>query len=179
MDLTMFNENQKKGVTTSSKYTRIIAGAGSGKTRVLTSRIAYLLENNLAYPSGILGITFTNKAAGEIKERVVKMVDNTYGMSLCTIHSWCARFLRKEIKLLGYTTSFNILDDNDTLQIMKDIFVSMGKLKTDPGIKNCLNWISNKKMLGYQYKDVKDMLVVNDTIRDFLNYYKEYDRRLK
>ena len=71
MNLSILNENQLDGVTTTSKYTRIVAGAGSGKTRVLTYRIAYLLENNLASPYSILGITFTNKAAAEIKNRVM------------------------------------------------------------------------------------------------------------
>ncbi len=175
----MFNENQKKGVTTNSQYTRIIAGAGSGKTRVLTSRIAYLLENNLANPNGILGITFTNKAAHEIKDRVTKIVNNCQGMSLCTIHSWCATFLRRHIKLLGYKTSFNILDESDTLQVMKDIFVSKGRVKTDPMLKQCLNWISYKKMQGYQYKDLKDMEIVNSEIGIYLGFFEAYDYRLK
>ena len=87
MDLSSLNENQYKGVTTTSKYTRIVAGAGSGKTRVLTYRIAYLLENQLASPYGILGITFTNKAASEIKTRVVDLLGASFNMSLCTIHS--------------------------------------------------------------------------------------------
>lgn len=175
----MLNENQKKGVTTTSQYTRIIAGAGSGKTRVLTNRIAYLLENNLARPSGILGITFTNKAASEIKKRVVDVVSDAENMSLCTIHSWCARFLRYECKWINYPQRFVILDEDDTHNVMKDIFVSHGKSKNDANIKKCLNWIASKKTQGLQYKDLQYEQYPNQEMRDFLEYFKEYDAKLK
>lgn len=179
MDLSKLNEKQKQGVTTASQYTRIIAGAGSGKTRVLTHRIAYLLENGLAAPSGILGITFTNKAAKEIKERVTTMVDDAAFMSLCTIHSWCARFLRLECKQLNYPSNFIILDEDDAQGVIKDIFVSHGLPKNDPDIKKCINWISNKKNQGYQYKDLKDENYPSQELRNFLAYFEEYDQKLK
>ncbi len=175
----MLNDTQKNGVTTSSQYTRIIAGAGSGKTRVLTSRIAYLLENGLAYASGILGITFTNKAAKEIKERVLKIVDGASDMALCTIHSWCARFLRFECYHINYPSNFIILDEDDAERVMKDIFVAHGKPKNDSNIKKCINWISSKKNQGFQYVDLKDEQYKNQELRDFLNYFEEYDRKLK
>ncbi len=179
MDLSLLNENQKKGVVTTSQYTRIIAGAGSGKTRVLTNRIAYLIENGFAYPSGILGITFTNKAAAEIRERVLKIIPDASSMSLCTIHSWCAKFLRMECKQINYPSSFIILDEDDAHSVMKDIFVSHGKNKNDPDIKKCLNWIAAKKTAGFQYEDLKDEQYPNKEMRDFLSYFKEYDAKLK
>lgn len=179
MNLSILNENQLDGVTTTSKYTRIVAGAGSGKTRVLTYRIAYLLENNLASPYSILGITFTNKAAAEIKNRVMDLVDGSYDMSLCTIHSWCARFLRRECKYISYPKNFIILDEDDTLKIIKDIFVSMDKPKNDPLIKKCINWICGKKMIGIQYKDIQNENYPNSEMRMFLDVFKKYTEKLE
>ena len=179
MDLSSLNENQRKGVETSAQYTRIIAGAGSGKTRVLTYRIAYLLENGLALPSGILGITFTNKAAGEIRKRVQQMVENTSSMALCTIHSWCARFLRKECQHIDYPKNFTILDEDDTLKVMKDIFQELGYSRNDSRIHKCLAWISSKKSDGLQYDDVKDMATPNREIKEFIYFFSKYDEKLK
>ena len=101
MALELTNE-QKLAIKEYGKNIIVSAGAGSGKTRVLTYRIAYLLENNLASPYSILGITFTNKAAAEIKNRVMDLVEGSSDMSLCTIHSWCARFLRRECEHISY-----------------------------------------------------------------------------
>ena len=179
MNLTMLNENQLQGVTTSSKYTRVVAGAGSGKTRVLTYRIAYLIENGLASSYGILGITFTNKAASEIKNRVLDLVPNASNMSLCTIHSWCARFLRVECHHINYPRQFTILDEDDALLVMKEIFVNKNRPKNDPAIKKCLNWIGAKKMIGLQYKDIKDEVYPNSEIKLFLECFKEYTEKLE
>ena len=97
MDFTnLLNKEQLQGVTTDSKYVRVIAGAGSGKTRVLTYRIAHLLANELVLPYQILAWTFTNKAAKEIKERVTKICGEQKNLFLGTIHSWCAAFLRRD-----------------------------------------------------------------------------------
>ena len=90
--LNNLNPNQKKAVITENHYVRIIAGAGSGKTRVLTSRIAWLIKNRMAFPNQILAITFTNKAANEMKERVAKMMEQSGSMVwISTIHSLCER----------------------------------------------------------------------------------------
>ena len=91
--LTELNEQQYEAVTSESQYLRIIAGAGSGKTRVLTYRIAYLLEEKLEKPWNILAITFTNKVAAEMKERAAKLVEkNIKELSIKTFHSFCAYF---------------------------------------------------------------------------------------
>ena len=96
--LNNLNPNQKKAVITENHYVRIIAGAGSGKTRVLTSRIAWLIKNRMAFPNQILAITFTNKAANEMKERVAKMMEQSGSMVwISTIHSLCVRILREDI----------------------------------------------------------------------------------
>ena len=104
----------------------VVAGAGSGKTRVLTRRIAYLLAERNVAPFEVLAITFTNKAAGEMKERVAQLVgDRAKIMWVSTFHSACVRILRREASLLGYTNSFTIYDQSDSLRlitlVMKDL----------------------------------------------------------
>ena len=97
----------------------VVAGAGSGKTRVLTRRIAYLLAERHVAPYEVLAITFTNKAAGEMKERVAQLVgDRAKMMWVSTFHSACVRILRKEASLLGYTNSFTIYDQSDSLRLI-------------------------------------------------------------
>ena len=172
----LLNTQQIEGVETNDQYIRIIAGAGSGKTRVLTYHIAHLLCN-LHIPSyQILGWTFTNKAAKEIKERVIKIVGEelNYRMFLGTIHSWCANFLRKESNYINYPRNFTILDEEDQLAVMKEIFVKHGYTKSDPKIKECLNWISSKKTDGLQYQDIVNKEYPNEEIRRFVRYFGEY-----
>ncbi|MGI6113362.1 MAG: DNA helicase PcrA [Mahellales bacterium] len=116
------NDEQYKAVTHGDGPLLILAGAGSGKTRVLTCRIAYLVENKGVNPDDILAITFTNKAAREMKERVEQMLGGCVkGMWICTFHSACVRILRRHIDKIGYNNSFVIYDENDQLSIIKDI----------------------------------------------------------
>jgi DNA helicase-2/ATP-dependent DNA helicase PcrA len=113
------NEQQRAAVTHSGAPLLIVAGAGSGKTRVLTHRIAYLLSARSAHPGQILAITFTNKAAGEMKERVTELVGpRGNAMWVMTFHSACMRILRRESKLLGFTSSFSIYDAADAKRLM-------------------------------------------------------------
>ncbi|MDX6363663.1 MAG: ATP-dependent helicase UvrD/PcrA, partial [Streptomyces sp.] len=105
------NENQRAAVVHAGSPLLIVAGAGSGKTRVLTHRIAYLLGERHVHPGQILAITFTNKAAGEMKERVEQLVGpRANAMWVMTFHSACVRILRRESKKLGFTSSFSIYD---------------------------------------------------------------------
>lgn len=173
------NHEQLEGVTTASQYTKVIAGAGSGKTRVLTYRIAYLISEMHVHPGQILGITFTNKAAKEIKDRVTALLPDSRDMSLSTIHSWCARFLRRYADAIGYPRNFTILDEEDQHAVMKNIFVSHGLMKNDPHIKECLNWIGGKKTEGIQYRDIANEQFPNPLIRQFLIYFKEYTEILQ
>ena len=116
------NERQLEAVTSSSQYLRIVAGAGSGKTRVLTYRIAFLLSEMEVAPWSILAITFTNKVAQEMRSRVVKMINNDdRDLTIKTFHSFAAMFLRKEIPLIGFPSSFTILDEEDQTKLIKDI----------------------------------------------------------
>ncbi|MEV0035726.1 ATP-dependent DNA helicase [Streptomyces sp. NPDC050804] len=113
------NEEQRAAVVHMGSPLLIVAGAGSGKTRVLTHRIAYLLGNRAVHPGQILAITFTNKAAGEMKERVEQLVGPRAGaMWVMTFHSACVRILRRESKRLGFTSSFSIYDAADSKRLM-------------------------------------------------------------
>ena len=116
------NEQQREAVFHTEGPLLILAGAGSGKTRVLTHRIAYLIEEQQVNPWNILAITFTNKAAGEMRERVDKLVG--YGSEsiwVSTFHSMCVRILRRHIDLLGYDTNFTIYDSDDQKTLMSEV----------------------------------------------------------
>ena len=116
------NEQQKLGVMTTEGPVLILAGAGSGKTRVLTHRTAYLIEEKGVNPYNIMAITFTNKAAGEMRERIDALVG--YGSEsiwVSTFHSTCVRILRRHIDRIGYDTNFTIYDSDDSKSVMKEI----------------------------------------------------------
>lgn len=147
MDLkSVLNENQYQAATYLDSHLRIIAGAGSGKTRVVTYRIAYLIENIGIDPRSILAITFTNKAANEMKERVQKLIGvQATGSLICTIHSLCVRILRTHINVLNYPSHFTIMDEEDQKALLKKIY---NQLEIDPkvfSVKNMINTISGYK----------------------------------
>ncbi|WP_202080909.1 DNA helicase PcrA [Caldalkalibacillus salinus] len=124
------NEQQAKAVQETNGPLLLIAGAGSGKTRVLTHRIAYLLAEKRVTPWNILAITFTNKAAREMKDRVAGLVGPVAeDIWISTFHSMCVRILRRDINRLGYNRSFTILDSTDQLSAIKD---TMKRLNIDP-----------------------------------------------
>mgnify|MGYP002851895147 CR=1 FL=1 len=116
------NDMQAQAVCQTEGPLLILAGAGSGKTRVITHRIAYLIEERMVSPWNIMAITFTNKAAAEMRERVDGIVDNGSGsVWVSTFHSLCVRILRRHIDRMGYDTNFTIYDTDDQKTLMKDI----------------------------------------------------------
>ena len=116
------NDMQKEAVYQTEGPVLILAGAGSGKTRVLTHRIAYLIEEKGVNPWNILAITFTNKAAGEMRERVDQLVGfGSESIWVSTFHSACVRILRRFIDRLGYGTNFTIYDTDDQKSLMKEV----------------------------------------------------------
>ncbi|MEG0369142.1 MAG: UvrD-helicase domain-containing protein, partial [Hungatella sp.] len=126
----MLNPKQKEAVLCTEGPLLILAGAGSGKTRVLTHRIAYLIEEKGINPWNIMAITFTNKAAGEMRERVNRQVAfGSESIWVSTFHSSCVRILRRHIENLGYSTNFTIYDADDQKTLMKQIFK---RLDVDP-----------------------------------------------
>ena len=125
MDISSLNSRQKQAVTASLGPVLVLAGPGSGKTKTLTFRIAYIIEKKMVHPDNILALTFTNKAAKEMRERVNKLLIRMPGaaerLTMGTFHSVCSRILRKEIKSLGYGQDFVIFDSDDQSKIYKEI----------------------------------------------------------
>ena len=128
---TSLNPAQLSAVTATEGYVRIIAGAGSGKTKTLTHRYAYLVKAAGIHPSNVLCVTFTNKAAGEMKRRVRSLIGDGYDNSLITTyHGFCVRVLREDIFRLFYPQSFVILDEGDQKRLLSEIYGEMD-LKMD------------------------------------------------
>lgn len=170
LDLTNLNENQQKAVMAINGPVSVLAGAGTGKTRTLTYRIAYMIYSGIA-PDEIIAVTFTNKAARLMKERVVNLVGpHASDISISTFHSFCAGFLRSEIEHLDerYNTRFLIIDEDDSKQIIRDTVV---ELKYDPNVFN-----SRKlKALFSKYKNEQiDFLEVSELV-----IYNAYNKYLK
>lgn len=140
------NKEQKDAVMHTEGPVLILAGAGSGKTRVLVHRIAYLIENKGVAPYNILAITFTNKAAGEMRERVDKLIG--FGADqvwVATFHATCVRILRRHIDLLGYDNNFTIYDEDDSKSVMKQVFKTLDIDNKQLKEKTVLNAISRAK----------------------------------
>ena len=126
--LQALNPQQKDAVTTVDGAVLVVAGAGSGKTRVITYRIPYLLFTGAASAENILALTFTNKAAGEMKTRAAQLAGNQFKVPLiATFHAFCAVLLRKHIPLLGYSRDFQIFDEEDQLSLLKECIAELGK----------------------------------------------------
>ena len=146
IDIETLNEPQREAVVTTEGPLLVLAGAGSGKTRVLTYRIANILEQDLAAPWEILAITFTNKAAAEMRERLGQLVGGrSRGMWVSTFHSMCGRILRADAERLGFTKGFTIYDTDDLKRLYKDI---MAGLNIDPKrfpVNALMNRISQAK----------------------------------
>lgn len=134
------NDNQKKAVVTTEGMIRVVAGAGSGKTRVLVNRYAYLVEEVGIDPANILCMTFTNKAAQEMKSRIAGLVHRgNVNDFVCTIHGFCVKLLRKEIYRIGYPRNFLIIDEPDERSLAKQVFEEMGFTREDMTIKDFLD----------------------------------------
>ncbi|MGL4950374.1 MAG: ATP-dependent helicase, partial [Mycoplasma sp.] len=131
MDLSGLNRNQKNAVSADNCSVLVIAGAGSGKTRVLTMRYAYLIDHFNIDPEKILAITFTNKAANEMKSRLEKSLGKLNYNWIGTFHSICLKILRQDIDKLGRSRDFSIIDDDDQIQIFRDAYKKNGIMVKD------------------------------------------------
>ncbi|WP_304581164.1 UvrD-helicase domain-containing protein, partial [Dubosiella newyorkensis] len=140
------NAPQREAATTIDEHVRIIAGAGSGKTRVLMARIAYLVNEVGILPWRIMAITFTNKAANEMKERLSKELgEDAQKVKISTIHASCVRILREDAHLIGYPKSFTIMDRDDQKTVIKKLY-KIKHIKNDEIPANSLiAYISNNK----------------------------------
>ncbi len=173
------NEKQEEAIRATEGPLLIMAGAGSGKTRVLTHRIAYLIDEKQVAPWNILAITFTNKAASEMRERVEKLLDirGTH-VTISTFHSLCVRILRRDIDKLGYSKSFNIADTSESLTLIKSILkdFNIDPKKFSP--RAFLEQISKQKnelITANQYSKIADSYFSQEVA----TIYQEYQKRLQ
>lgn len=173
------NKEQKEAVLTTEGPLLILAGAGSGKTRVLTTRIAYLVEEKHISPYQILAITFTNKAAREMKERVTSLIgDMAHAIQISTFHSFGLRLLRENYEHLGYDKNFNIMDSDDSLTVIKRI---LKELNYDPkeynphSIRNKISGCKNEMISPETY----ERYAATDFEKVVLEVYKKYKKTLK
>ena len=150
------NPSQREAVTLPDGPALVIAGAGSGKTRVLTSRIGYLLGEGRARPHEVLAITFTNRAAGEMRDRVDQLVGASRGMWVMTFHAACGRILRREADRLGYRSNFTIYDQADQVRVVKACLEELGR---DPkrfpprGIHSRISSEKNRLVSATQFRE--------------------------
>ena len=174
------NERQKEAVYETEGPVLLLAGAGSGKTRVLTHRIAYLIENNGVNPWNILAITFTNKAAGEMRERVNSLIGfGAEQIWVSTFHSACVRILRRHIDLLGYSTNFSIYDTDDQKSLMKEV---CKRLEIDTKVykeRSILSAISSAKDELIGPKEFYQNTIGDYSKQKIAVAYEEYQKALK
>ncbi len=177
----LLNDRQYEAVTTSSPYVRVIAGAGSGKTRVLTYRIAYLIGEMHIAPQKILAITFTNKVAKEMKERASQLVpEASMSLRVSTFHSFCARFLREEITpALGYPVHFTIFDEDDQEALIKSIAVELGYKKSDEIVKLSISYIGTNKTYGRYPEDITIVKPNFPQEKECLHFFSVYEEKLR
>ncbi|MFA7319301.1 MAG: UvrD-helicase domain-containing protein [Parcubacteria group bacterium] len=185
--LQQLNVPQREAVTTTEGPVLVIAGAGSGKTRALTHRVAYLIQVKGVKPGAILAVTFTNKAAAEMKERIAELLRvkissgnfQNYNLPVVgTFHSICVKILRRDIEKIGYKASFTIFDDQDQLSLMKKVMKEL-EINTDQ--------FKPRAMLGAISKAKNEMLDVKNFVASVGGYWEEmvakvyavYQQRLK
>ncbi len=174
--LAKLNSEQIKPVLDTEGAVLVIAGAGSGKTRVLTSRIAYLVNEKGISPSNIMAITFTNKAAGEMKDRLSNLIPNVGEMWVSTIHSMCVRILRSDIEKLGYDKNFTIYDETDKDKVLKRVFEELN-YDVDTLLKSAKNLISSAKndcLSPQEFRNEYKGLRFVDEISTVYEKYEEY-----
>lgn len=173
------NDRQKEAVVNTDGPMLILAGAGSGKTKVLTTKVAYLIEEKNIDPNNILAITFTNKAAKEMKERIFKLEGNSaFYIQISTFHSFGLKILKENCELLGYEKNFTILDSDDSLSIIKKIMKELNIDANKYNPKAIKNVISNNK--NEIIDPEKYSLYVNTDFDEIaLEVYRKYEKSLK
>lgn len=179
------NEEQRLPASTIDGVILVTAGAGSGKTRMLTHRIAHMVKELEISPNNILAITFTNKAANEMKERLLKMIDDIEDMWVCTFHAMCSKILRYNINLLGYTQSFSIYGDTESNRVIKRIVEShgykslSGNSGDDANLVKTLAWhISNAKNHLLSPEQYSKNILDKKKCEIITTVYAEYENEL-
>lgn len=170
--LSALNDQQMKAVVHDGKPLLILAGAGSGKTRVITTKIAYLIDQKQIDPASILAVTFTNKAAGEMLERVRDMVPHARGVMIRTFHSFGAWILRRNSALAGLPPTFSIYDEDDSLSLLHSLY----KQRKKRDLKQYIHWISRAKDYALSPEDDLSKISYHHDLPDL---YRAYQDRLE
>ena len=178
MNLSDLNDKQKEAVLYNDGPLLIIAGAGAGKTKTLTTKIAYLIDEKEVSPYNILAITFTNKAAKEMKDRIFNLIgDLAKKLQVSTFHSFGLRIIRENYNILGYDRNFNIMDADDSLTVIKKIIKDMNldsKIYNPRAIKNTISSCKNELISPNEYKKY----AVSDYEDTIYNVYVRYEKKL-
>ena len=173
------NDKQKEAVLYNEGPLLIIAGAGAGKTKTLTTKIAYLIEEGFAYPYNVLAITFTNKAAKEMKDRLYGIIgDLAQKVQVSTFHSFGLKLLRENYAKLGYEANFVIMDSDDSLTVVKKIIKDLGydpKIYNPRAIRNKISSCKNEMMTPEMY----ERYAVSDYEKVIHKVYEKYEEKLK
>lgn len=173
------NDRQKEAVLYNEGPLLIIAGAGAGKTKTLTTKIAYLIEEGFAYPYNVLAITFTNKAAKEMKDRLYWLIgDLAKKVQVSTFHSFGLKLLRENYEKLGYEANFVIMDSDDSLTVVKKIVKDLGydhKIYNPRAIRNKISSCKNEMMTPEMY----ERYAVSDYEKVMHKVYEKYEEKLK
>ena len=179
MDISNLNKFQKEAVLYNQGPLLILAGAGSGKTRVLTTKIAYLIKDLNVSPYNILAITFTNKAAQEMKERLDLLVGiDSKNIQVSTFHSFGLKILRENCEALGYDRNFVIMDSDDSLTVVKKILKQLDydpKVYNPRAIRNKISSCKNELILPNNY----EKYAVSEYEKVVLKVYEKYEQKLK
>jgi DNA helicase-2/ATP-dependent DNA helicase PcrA len=177
--LQRLNPAQYEAVTTTEGPLLVIAGAGSGKTRVLTSRVAYILYRRLANPSNIMAVTFTNKAANAMKERITALLgQEIFSLTVSTFHSFCARLLRKEAAAIDYPADFTIFDEDDATALIRNCLDELGLSRTQftpASLRRKISAAKNKMIDAVAFSERASGYFETRTAE----IYKRYEERLK
>ena len=179
MNLDNLNDKQKEAVLYNDGPLLIIAGAGAGKTKTLTTKIAYLIEEGLAAPYNILAITFTNKAAKEMRDRLYLLIgDESRKLQVSTFHSFGLKLLRENYELLGYDRNFVIMDSDDSLTVVKKIIKDLNydpKIYNPKAIRNKISSCKNELISAHDY----ERYAVSDYEQVIQKVYEKYEHKLK
>ena len=179
MNIDNLNDKQQEAVRKTEGPLLILAGAGSGKTRVLTTKVAYLIENMDISPYNILAITFTNKAANEMKERLHTLIGETSNyIQVSTFHSFGLKILRENYEKLGYSSNFSIMDSDDSLSIIKKILKDFNldtKMYNPTAIRHKISGCKNEIISPVEY----DKYAISEFEKVVLKVYKKYEETLK
>ena len=179
-DLTALNKNQRTAVEKTDGPLMILAGAGSGKTRTLVSKVSYLLNEKQVSPYQLLALTFSNKAAREMRERISIEVECDLGsLQITTFHSFCAKCLRNEANYLGLSRNFTIYDTSDSKAVVKTLLAKRGISTKELSPFDVLNFIDDLKNKGHYKGRSENVDYEVDEEDEFITYYEEYETELR